>query len=101
VDEALGREHGSADERGHIDHASLTSLMDGLERLALAERSPHPTDRRTILATITEKGRKVAADATDALNEIRFGTAPLNRKELDALTEVLKVLRAGADDFEP
>jgi len=90
---------GKMGARLQVHPASVTNLIDGLERLGYATRTPHPDDRRTTLAAITERGREVAAEATAALNATRFGTAPLPRQDLLALTEVLRRLRAGAGDF--
>ncbi len=50
-------------------------------------------------ATITPRGRAVAAEATEALNAIRFGTEPLRVSDLRATSEVLRRLREGAGDF--
>ena len=90
---------GKMGERLQVHRTSITNLVDGLERLGYVERSPHETDRRSSLATITESGREVAAAATEVLNAERFGTAPLGREDLGALYDVLKRLRAGAGDF--
>ena len=91
---------GKIGERLQVHRTSVTNLVDGLERLGLAQRSPHPEDRRTTLAEITERGREVAAAATEALNEARFGISPLKRDELDSLFALLRRLRLGAGDFE-
>jgi DNA-binding MarR family transcriptional regulator len=85
--------------RLQVHPASVTNLIDGLEKLGYATRAPHPSDRRTTLATITPRGRDVADRATLALNELRFGTAPLRRADLAELTALLRRLRAGAGDF--
>ncbi len=85
--------------RLQVHPASVTNLIDGLEKLGYATRKPHPTDRRTTLAAITPRGREVAQQATRALHEIKFGTAPLRRGELDAITQTLCHLREGAGDF--
>ena len=37
--------------------ATITGLVDGLERKELVSRKPNPDDRRSLLATLTEKGR--------------------------------------------
>jgi DNA-binding MarR family transcriptional regulator len=92
---------GKMGARLQVHPASVTNLIDGLERLGYATRAPHPSDRRTTLATISERGRKVAEQATAALNGERFGTGPLRRAELAGLTDVLRRLRAGAGDFAP
>jgi DNA-binding MarR family transcriptional regulator len=90
---------GKIGARLQVHRTSVTNLIDGLERSGLVGREPHPTDRRTTLATITETGRQTAADATRALNEIRFGTEPLRQAELESVAQTLRRLRAGAGDF--
>jgi DNA-binding MarR family transcriptional regulator len=85
--------------RLQVHPTSVTNIIDGLERLGLVERMPHERDRRTTLACITAEGREVAAAATVALNDARFGTAPLKDAALDRLVELLRALREGADDF--
>jgi DNA-binding MarR family transcriptional regulator len=64
------------------------------------QRTPHPSDRRTTLATITATGQAVAREATEALHEIRFGTEPLGDEAMTAITEILREARAGAGDFD-
>jgi DNA-binding MarR family transcriptional regulator len=85
--------------RLQVHPASVTNLVDGLERSGYATRARHPSDRRTTLATITPRGREVAAEATETLNDMQFGTEPLPRADLVALTDVMRRLRAGAGDF--
>jgi DNA-binding MarR family transcriptional regulator len=90
---------GKMGARLQVHPTSVTSLVDGLERLGYAERMPHPSDRRTTLATITASGRRVAENATEALHEITFGTQPLSRSELEGVTAVLRRVRLKAGDF--
>jgi DNA-binding MarR family transcriptional regulator len=90
---------GKIGARLQVHPTSVTNLIDGLEKLGYAERTPHPEDRRTTLAAITGRGREVAAAATDALNEGRFGTEPLRPGELRTLTDVLTRARREAGDF--
>jgi DNA-binding MarR family transcriptional regulator len=92
---------GKMGDRLQLHRTSLTSLMDGLEQLGLARRDPHPNDRRTTLGTITPAGRQVAKAATSDLNAMDFGTSPLTRNELAAITNTLERLRRGAGDFTP
>jgi DNA-binding MarR family transcriptional regulator len=42
-----------------VSTASMTSLLDTLERRGFAARLPHPNDRRKILVEITDDGRRV------------------------------------------
>jgi DNA-binding MarR family transcriptional regulator len=92
---------GKMGARLQVHPTSVTNLVDGLERLGYAERTPHPSDRRTTLATITEHGREVAELATGSMHEISFGTPPLRKGELDQVTELMRRVRVGAGDFEP
>jgi DNA-binding MarR family transcriptional regulator len=90
---------GKIGDRLQVHRTSVTNLIDGLERLGYATRAAHPTDRRTTLAEITDAGREAATAATEALNDIRFATAPLSVAELDDLSDVLERLRVAAGDF--
>ena len=44
-----------------ISRATVTGLLDSLERRAYIRRRPHPSDRRMILAEITDAGRQTAS----------------------------------------
>src|SRR3954453_18233272 len=46
-------------ERLIVSTASMTSLLDTIERRGLAVRLPHPTDRRKIQVAITDDGRRI------------------------------------------
>jgi DNA-binding MarR family transcriptional regulator len=89
---------GKMGARLQVHPASVTNLVNGLERAGFVERTPHPSDRRTTLGTITPAGRAVAEAATAALHEMRFGTEPLGDEALTEMTEILRAARAG--DFE-
>lgn len=90
---------GKMGHRLQVHRTSVTNLVDGLEKTGLAARSPHPTDRRTTLATITEKGREVAESATRTLNAEEFDVAQLSKDELEMITGILEQLRIAAGDF--
>ena len=90
---------GKIGERLQVHRTSVTNLVDGLERSGFAERVPHASDRRMMLAVITGKGRSVAEESTKALNAVHFATAPLTQADLDAITAILRKLRADADGF--
>ena len=47
---------------------SITNIVDGLERLGLAERLPDPTDRRAKLVAITDAG-EAGLDVANATRE--------------------------------
>jgi DNA-binding MarR family transcriptional regulator len=69
------RQNVLAAEFGLSPH-SITDLVDGLERLGLAERRPDPTDRRAKLVAITDAGEAsldVANATRDRLLKQIFG----------------------------
>jgi len=91
---------GKMGDRLQVHRTSVTNTIDGLERLGYVERVPHEEDRRTTLARITKRGRDVADLATRALNQERFGTAPLGSNDLELVSEILRRVRIDAGDFE-
>ena len=92
---------GKMGDRLQVHRTSVTNIIDGLEKSEFVTREPHERDRRTTLAAITDRGREVAAAATPVLNGLKFGTAPLEDGDLDAITAVFERLRADADGFTP
>jgi len=45
-----------------ISRATVTGLIDSLERRGYVRRRPHPSDRRMLLVETTEKGRQIARE---------------------------------------
>ena len=84
---------GKMGDRLQVHRTSITSLVDGLEKLGYAERAPHETDRRTTLVAITAAGRRAAVEATELLNAERFGTGPLDEDDLVSVHDTLRTLR--------
>lgn len=87
-------------ERLQVHAASVTNAIDRLEAAGLVQRLPHPTDKRTTLASIRPAGRRVVALAADALNEQIFAAVELPRPAVRSVTEALAVLRRRAGDFD-
>lgn len=67
-------------ERLIISRASVTSLIDSLERRGYVRRSPHSTDRRMLLIELTDAGRQVA-------HEFRLLVHKNQKEWLSVLTE--------------
>jgi DNA-binding MarR family transcriptional regulator len=84
-------------QRLQVHPTSVTNAVDRLEMAGLVVRKPHPSDRRATLIEITDRGRLVAEQATDALNERVFGD--IGVADPDGLVGILRELRAGAGDF--
>jgi DNA-binding MarR family transcriptional regulator len=79
---------------------SITDIVDGLERLGLAERRPDPVDRRAKLVAITDAGR-TALDAANAtwerlLTQI-FGS--LSQADRETLLRLLGSLDEAAEQL--
>ena len=90
---------GKIGERLQVHRTSVTSTVDGLEKLGLVRRVPHESDRRAVLAEIAPAGREVAEKATAALNDAGFATEPLSGEQIEDLAKLLRVLRVSAGDF--
>jgi len=88
-----------ASERLQVHVTSVTSAMKRLLDAGLVERRPHPTDGRTTLVEITESGRRVVAEATEALNSGVFADPGMDHAEQVALIDSIAALRRSAGDF--
>ena len=90
---------GKVGDRLQVHPASVTNTVNRLEADGLVERSPHPTDRRTTLAVLTDRGRRRVHDAAAALAEIEFGVAGLSRSGRRSVDDAILELRVAAGDF--
>ncbi len=86
-------------ERLQLHPTSVTNIVDRLQADGLVRRSPHPTDGRATLVTITEAGEQRRAEATAALVAVDFGLVGLDPDQVKALTELLTDVRGAAGDF--
>jgi DNA-binding MarR family transcriptional regulator len=88
-------------ERLMVTTASITSLVDTLERRKFVKRAPDPDDRRRVLVSITPAGRKVVdrflpeivALQTETVASVSEG----DRKRLIALLDTIKKRAAEMD----
>jgi DNA-binding MarR family transcriptional regulator len=82
-----------------VDPSTMVSLIDELERAGLAERRPHPTDRRAREVAITPKGRRVLERARrmafQVEDEVLRGLTAAERREL------LRLLRRALSSAPP
>ena len=90
---------GKISDRLQVHRASVTNVIDRLELSGYAVRAAHEHDRRTILARITDRGREVAASATETLNDAQFALAPLDAGACEQLFSLLVPLRRTEGDF--
>lgn len=78
-------------DRLMIHQAAVTNLVDRLERDGLVRRVPHSRDRRTTLAEITSRGRKVVLPATRDIGEqLSLGVDDRAAEEIFTLVQRLR-----------
>jgi DNA-binding MarR family transcriptional regulator len=82
-----------------VHPTSVTNSIDRLVSAGLVVRQPNPTDRRVVLAAITEQGRRVVELATADLMAADFGLAALPEADRAAVFTALRRVRAEAGDF--
>jgi DNA-binding MarR family transcriptional regulator len=83
-----------------VHPTSVTNAVTRLAAAGLVERLPNPQDRRGALASITDRGREVAEDATKDLMDIDFGLSVLDEQTRAAAFVALRCVRAEAGDFQ-
>ncbi len=77
-------------ERLIISRASVTGLLDSLERRGYVQRTPHGSDRRMLVIELTDAGRKVARDFRPIVHRHEKGwLAALSEKEQRQLIDLL------------
>jgi len=82
-----------------VHPTSVTSAVARLEKQAYVSRDRSETDRRVVLASITDAGRAAVEAATDGLNREVFERPGLDSPDGVAdLTALLGQLRAAAGD---
>ena len=81
-----------------LSSAGITSRLDRLERRGYVKRTRHPSDRRGVLVSLTDAGRKVLEQAVtaDAAGEQELLSA-LTTEDRRALAVQLKKLLAGLE----
>lgn len=75
------------------DPPYVTLIVDDLERRGLAQRIPHPEDRRAKLVQLTAAGRASAARAQAMLDEPPAALLDLPPKDLATLVRTLELLQ--------
>jgi DNA-binding MarR family transcriptional regulator len=85
--------------RLQVHPTSITNAVDRLEAADLVRRKPHPEDGRATLVEITERGRALAMDAAQQLNETVFEVPGLPARKASALIGLITELRQSAGDF--
>ncbi len=85
-------------ERLIVRSASMTSLLDTLERRGLVERHPHPSDRRKILVHLTDEARRIV-DRTLPVQHavIRAAVEDVSEADREQLITALATIWPGSE----
>lgn len=76
-------------ERLIVTRATMTGLIDSLERQGYVERTPNPPDRRSVLVRITPTGLEVAQQVRTIVHaQEKAWMAELTEAELQAFIEL-------------
>ena len=97
---------GALAERMGTTEATATRTVDWLAGLGLAERAPHPTDRRGVLIAATLRGRNVLATRRRRLTQLigdglRAMPAEDQERLVDLLDELNDLLAPGPAEELP
>jgi DNA-binding MarR family transcriptional regulator len=80
-------------ERSLIDPSSMVAVIDELEEMELAERRPHPGDRRKHAVHLTAKGEATLKRARGvAIETAKEMFAPCTEREVETLRKLLRKL---------
>lgn len=100
----LLRDHGpiapsEIGDRLIVTRATVTGLVDSLERRGLVRRAAHPTDRRSLIVEITPEGLSVLAEIrTTVHQQEKVWMSMLSDAELRRLVRLLHRVQQGLDE---
>lgn len=77
---------------------TISLVVDQLQERGLAERSPHPTDKRTVLATLTDEGATALRAASETLSQSGYGLAGVDERGVIVLAEAVRHVRNALGD---
>ena len=84
-----------------ISRATVTGLIDSLERRGYVHRLPHPSDRRMLLVELTEQGRRTADEFRPIVHhQQKLWIEALSEKEQQRLIDSLHRLQASLIDSD-
>jgi len=85
-------------QTGHKDAASVTRILDILQKKRLIQRVDDEYDRRKYMISLTPEGRKFVADHLPFINQIRAQIVQgLTDEEIQTLKRILEKIRQNLD----
>jgi DNA-binding MarR family transcriptional regulator len=82
-----------------VHPTTVTLALDQLEKRRLLKRRPHPSDRRTILASLTPAGRELLDKVTRDLSDSSFGLTGVDDRLAGRVVSVLRQVRLRIGDI--
>lgn len=80
-------------ERVALDGATLTGVIDRIEKVGLVERKGDPEDRRSIRVFLTEKGKEIAPRVLKFADELDEALRqPFPQRDMQVFEQVLGAL---------
>lgn len=89
----------SAIARLQVHPTSVTNTVDRLVRDGLLERETHPADGRAAMLVLTDAGRDLVEQATQALNAQVFAEPGLTSEDTAELVSIIARFRQASGDF--
>ena len=93
---AQGRSMRSLADEWRCDASTVTWMVDRLEARGLAERRPHPSDRRSRLVALTPAGDKLWSQIERAAYRPPKGLLELSERDLSSLRDAVMNLPTGS-----
>jgi DNA-binding MarR family transcriptional regulator len=82
-----------------VHPTTVTLVIDQLENRGMVTRAPHPTDRRTVLAALTDAGSAAVTKASEDLAAGQFGLPGVTEPLAQRTTAVLRQIRTRVGDL--
>jgi len=93
---------GQVSAQMHISTATMTSVLDTLERNGHIHRQPDPADRRRVLVDITPSAQALLDQVLPAVQQLVTATlSPLGDQTLHTLLDALDAANAALDAAPP
>ena len=82
----------------YMPRQPMTSMLDGLQRQGFIERKPHPSDRRKILITLSQKGANFANGVLSSIRAIE--EEAMRKLSNDDLARMMSLMGRFSDAME-
>jgi DNA-binding MarR family transcriptional regulator len=85
----------------HCTPATMTTIVDGLERKGFVTREPHPDDRRSLQVRLTAEGRRMRGAAPNVEDMFRGCCSGLSPDDTRTLANLLTRLDTALAGWDP